>query len=258
MSESWLKKYAPQSFDSSELIAPEEERHQFIEISEGRMNSHILLSGTPGTGKSSICNLLLKCSKSNHLFDMAEDNVVSRWQKDGDCWQKIKNVNQLDRYFLDEDERNKRPIERLIILEEFEVFKQQSLFKRFLDEARDTRFIITTNHLSQIDEAVLSRCVKFSFGRESELWMNDENDVNAGERDALEKQIKRLIRKILTAEAPKSRKIIDDERHELHEKYGNFFINIIKENYPSIRDILSTVRKYVINEELRPPERLMK
>ena len=43
--------------------------------------------------------------------------------------EKIKNVNQIDRWFHDEQERENRTIERLIILEEFEIFKQQALFK---------------------------------------------------------------------------------------------------------------------------------
>ena len=43
---SWLHKYAPKSFAKEQLVLPEEERLQFLEISEGRAKENIILSVT--------------------------------------------------------------------------------------------------------------------------------------------------------------------------------------------------------------------
>ena len=76
--------------------------------------------------------------------------------------------------------------------------------------------------------------------------------MNSGERGALTRQIKQLCKKMLLKEAPKSRDIIEDK------EIANFFIRIINEHYPSVRDIMMNVHKYVRKKEIKIPARLMK
>ena len=250
---SWLLKYAPKSFRSEHFISPDEVRDQLIEITEGRWRENILLSGTVGTGKTSVGNLLMKHSVSSVLIDVPQYRASKNWQHGGQGWRMMMEAGGLDQFFLESREKRGRKIKRLVVLEEFDVVQDQGYFKTLLDAREDTICVLTTNWFNKIDESIVSRCVHLPFGRENELWMNYEEDKPAGVRGQIERDIRQLIRRMLFSELKKSAR----ETIETKE-VATFFKNIISQKYPSIRDILTNVRKYVVNKELKIPARLMK
>ena len=85
----------------------------------------------------------------------------------------------------------------------------------------------------------------FEFGYQSASWMNYEDERISGARGQIEANVRDLIFSVLQKEAPKSEELIKTQESFL------FFSTIIKEKYPSVRNILEEIRKYVINGELK-------
>lgn len=250
--QSWLLNYAPTSFKSDEFVSPEEIREQLIEIQEGRMKENILLSGTPGTGKSSIAKILLQSAKTPISIDCPNKKTDKHWQEGGSGWGEMLG-GSIQQFTLSPAELKRRKIDRLIVLEEFDVIQNQSLFKTLIDQASERSMcVLTTNHLKDIDEAIKSRCVIYEFGYSSDIWMNYPDDEPGGERDAIMRQMRHLCRKMLLKEAPKSRDIIESE------EIAGFFSRIINEHYPSVRNIMMGVHKFVRKKEIKIPPRLLK
>lgn len=252
MDYSWLLEYAPKSFRKEHFISPDEVRDQFIEIIEGRWKENILLSGTPGTGKSSVAQLLLKHTVEPIIIDIPQYKSDKHWQEGGLGWRKMMST-QLNQFFLEPHELRKKKIKRLVVLEEFDVLNSQHLFKTLLNARDDTICVLTTNHLSKITEPIRSRCVHLPFGMDSELWMNREHETPAGYREQIEQDVRYLIRTMLKKELKSS------VRDSIEAPgVGVFFRNVINEHYPSVRDILGAVRKFVVKKQLKIPPRLMR
>jgi hypothetical protein len=87
----------------------------------------------------------------------------------------------------------------------------------------------------------------FEFGYQSTAWMNFEDEKIPGARGQIEANVRDLIFSVLKKEAPKSEELIKTQEAFL------FFSTIIKEKYPSVRNILEEIRKYVIDERLELP-----
>jgi len=252
---SWLHTYAPKSFKSAQLVIPEEERLQFLEISEGRSKENIILAGTAGTGKTSIATLLKKQAVNQVTIECPQMRSDKHWQTGGDGWQLMMGANPLDRFFMSKTELRRKKIPRLVLLEEFDLIANQSVFKTLLDSnsAREAVTILTTNNFSAIEEPIVSRCSVFHFGRESELWMNYEDDKPAGCRGQIEQDLRMLMRRVLYGEIKKS---VRKEQIE-NPNTIQFFKNIINNSYPSVRECLTNARKYVRRGELIIPKRLL-
>ena len=252
---SWLHKYAPKSFAKEQLVLPEEERLQFLEISEGRAKENIILSGTAGTGKSSIARLLLKTTVNPVVIDCPQIKADKHWQTGGLGWQLVMGANPLDQFYYTKSELRRKKIPRLVLLEEFDLIQNQSVFKTLLDAqtAREAVCVLTTNHFSEIDEAIISRCAVYHFGRESELWMNPSTERSApGVREQVEGDLMVLMRRILLGEIKKSKRDVVDTDETII-----FFQNIIHQHYPSVRECLTNARKYIRRGELVIPARLL-
>lgn len=255
---SWLHRYAPKSFGEVQLVIPEEERLQFLEISEGRAKENIILAGTPGTGKSSIAHLLLKKAINPLIIHCPQYKGDKHWQSGGIGYlQMMGSGDAISEFYHSKAELRKKTIRRLVLLEEFDEINNQSVFKTLLDEntARDSVCVLTTNHFGEIDEAIKSRCAVYQFGRESELWMNYEDDKPSGCREQITSDLMGLMYRVLKAETKKSFR----EAGALDsDDTIQFFKNIIHQNYPSVRECLTKARRFIRKGELIIPARFLK
>jgi DNA polymerase III delta prime subunit len=246
--QNWQTLYRPHSFSSTEFVLPNKDRQIFEEYCSGRISEHLLLSGTPGTGKTTAATLLLEKAQETFEIDCPQNSTAKHWKEGSLNWMKLVSPT-LDSVNLTDAEREKKPIKRCVLLEEFEAISSQKLFKTLLDKATKSGniCILTTNELGGIDKAVQSRCMLFEFGYQSTAWMNFEDERIPGARGQIEANVRDLIFSVLQKEAPKSEELIKTQESFL------FFSTIIKEKYPSVRNILEEIRKYVIDERLELP-----
>ena len=255
---SWLHQFAPKSFGEKHLILPDEERSQFQEIAEGRTGEHLLLAGTAGCGKSSIARLLMKNAVSHFVIDCPQWKADKHWQTGGYGWQMIVGSgNAIQQFTYTKKELVHLKINNVVVLEEFDEVSNQAVFKTLLDEnsSRGGFCVLTTNKIGEINEAIRSRCSEYIFGRSSELWMNGENEKPAGCREQITRDLQLLMYRVLKSEV----KMKFRSSGELEsDNVIHFFKHLIQQNYPSVRECLLAVRKYVRKGELKIPARLLK
>jgi len=140
----WVDKYRPSSIN--EYIGNDVIKRQISKWVSNEDIPHLLFSGTPGTGKSSLAKLIIQNISCDFLYINAADEngietireKVKRFAVAG-TFKKIKIVILDEAAFLT---RQAQPV-LLNILEEYSV---------------NTRFIFTTNDESAIIEPLRSRC----------------------------------------------------------------------------------------------------
>jgi len=248
---SWEFKYAPKSFRKDSFILPDEVRNQLLEVIRGRWKENLLLSGTAGTGKTSVCKILKENSQDFEIIDCAQYKSNSNWQAEGKGYNKVIR-NTVNLTTIAEGLDNKKKIQRLVILEEFDEIVSQSLFKTILSDTTDTLFVLTTNNPDEIIEPIKNRCVQIDFGFSSYLW--NENEPY-GAKKQIQKDLrllaKRILKKELRGSTAEKNAILDNP------DTIKFFLNVINQEYPSIRKCLKEFRRYIVNKKLEIPERYL-
>jgi DNA polymerase III gamma/tau subunit len=158
----WFEKWRPQSID--EMIWPNQSDKQIVQgwFEKGKIDGNILLSGSAGTGKTTLAEILIKhfVKINNDLFRMRSRSV--------------KEIDEKLKPFL-----QKKPIKspiKMVYIEEFdrisdaaEAELKEGLMEKYIDHCV---FIACTNHPKTIEPAVLTRFIyKFDF--------NAANDIDA-------------------------------------------------------------------------------
>lgn len=146
------EKYRPKNL--SELVFVNQEyENKFKEwINKKSIDTHLLLYGKPGTGKSSSINVILNelGTKDYIRYNMSDKTSIDDMRKVID----YASSSPLEESF------------KLVILEEFERASPQAQdsLKYVLDTYSGwCRFIFTTNNISKISLAIQSRCQRFEF-----------------------------------------------------------------------------------------------
>lgn len=153
MKELWVEKYRPKTVDGY-VFRDDSQRKQVQEwIKQGSI-PHLLLSGSPGIGKTTLAKLLL-----NELeipeYDVLEINA-SRERGIGEVRERITNFIQMMPF---------GPF-KVVLLDEADMLtpEAQAAMRGVMEEYSNTsRFILTCNHPNQIIPAIHSRCQQFHF-----------------------------------------------------------------------------------------------
>lgn len=148
------EKYRPQSFNDLVFVDDSFKKNVRKWIDQKHLDTHLLLYGKPGTGKSSLINVLLK---ELNIKDFMRINVSNSTSID-DMRKVIDyaSVPPLNESF------------KLVILEEFERASKQAQdsLKYILEHfASWCVFIFTTNDISKVSDAIQSRCQMFHFNK---------------------------------------------------------------------------------------------
>jgi len=169
----WIEKYRPRKLN--EIISQEES----ISILNNTLSTgelpHLLLYGSPGTGKTSsilaLCNQLFGPHRVNervielNASDERGINVV-----------RGKIINFAKVAIGTADEKYLCPSYKIIILDEADAMTKeaQAALRKVMEENSDiTRFCFICNYINQIIEPINSRCVKIRFKP-----INRENIIN--------------------------------------------------------------------------------
>lgn len=155
MTELWVTKYCPKTLD--EYVWKDDDLRSKVDqwLKEGSM-PHLLLAGPPGTGKTSLANLLLS------LLGIPRGDILyinaSRERKVDDIQSKIGGF--VGTWALGDSGI------KYVLLDEADAISplaQKMLRGDMVDHANECRFILTANYPKKIIEALHSRCQSFTF-----------------------------------------------------------------------------------------------
>lgn len=207
----WEQKYRPQKL--ADCILPELDRQTFEGmIKAGRLGHTLLVSKTPGTGKTTMAEVL--CME-----------LDAEWIKinGSDC--KVDVIrDKLTRFA---STKTAKPGGKIIIIDEFDrkqLQESQLLMRGFMEAySGNCSIIITANNIDGIIEPLHSRCTIVEFGRAS--------------KEEQPKMMIEMIRRLI--------KICEHENVEIVGDEGKKSIaSLVKKQFPDFRSCITTLNRY--------------
>lgn len=153
MKELWTEKYRPNTVDGY-VFRDENQKKQIITWIKDKSIPHLMLSGSPGIGKTTLAKLLLH-EIGIESYDILEINA-SRTNSVEDVRDKITNFVRMIPF---------GPF-KVVLLDEADYLSPnaQAALRGVMEEYADTsRFILTCNMPNRIMEALHSRCQQMHF-----------------------------------------------------------------------------------------------
>lgn len=146
----WVEKYAPQNI--SECILPEKLKDTFQSYVDNKFFPSLLLTGSPGCGKSSVAKALCNSLDRQFLF-------INASKERG-----IDIIRTRITQYASTVSMNGKP--KVIILDEADnLTNDGQLALRGVIESfqKNVSFILTGNYKAKFDDAILSRCTQIDF-----------------------------------------------------------------------------------------------
>ena len=210
----FVEKYRPKKLD--DLVLPENYKKDFIKCIEKKEIGNLLLSGSPGSGKTALSRIL--CSKEGIIFNR-EDNVL---ELNGSAKEtrSINYVNEVIEPYL-KIPPAKPDKYKIVFIDEADFLTEASFsaLRHVIEKySGHARFIFTCNYISKIPEAIQSRFQHYTFKQMPVEFVSDY-----------------------------CKNILNTEKITFEEKDLKFVIDGL---YPDIRRIVNTLQKCSLSEKL--------
>ena len=158
----WVEKYRPKT--SNDIILDPFIKQKIDKILELKMIPNMIITGEPGTGKTST---IICLSKEIFKEDNFNENVLELNASDD---RGLSIINNKILPFC--KKKTKNDIIKLVILDEADSItnKAQNLLSNIISEYRkNTRFVFICNDCTQITESIQSRCMIIKYGKISKI-----------------------------------------------------------------------------------------
>lgn len=205
----FVEKYRPKSIE--ECILPESIKNTFREIVKSGECQNLLLSGKPGTGKTSVAKAL--CN------DLDCDWIMINCSEDGN----IDTLRTKIRSFASTVSLSDK--KKVVILDEFDYSNASSIqpaLRGAIEEfAGNCRFILTCNYKNRIIEPIHSRCTTIEFS------------IPSKEKPKMAKEF-----------MSRCEMILDEEGITYDAKV---LVELIMKYFPDFRKILNELQRYSVS-----------
>ena len=211
----WVEKYRPKKI--RECILPEDTKKTFSEFLKQKQIPNLLLSGTAGTGKTTVARALCE--------ELGVDYIIINGSDEG---RQIDTLRNKIKNFASTVSLTESSAHKVVIVDEADYMNADSVqpaLRNFIETFHSNcRFIFTCNYKSKILPALHSRCTVIDFA------------IKNGQ-------------KVKTAQALLKRlgKILDDEE----VKYDNKVLaELIQKHYPDFRRTINELQRYSVRGEI--------
>jgi len=211
----WVEKYRPKKI--RDCILPEDTKKTFSEFLKQKQIPNLLLSGTAGTGKTTVARALCE--------ELGVDYIIINGSDEG---RQIDTLRNKIKNFASTVSLTESSAHKVVIVDEADYMNADSVqpaLRNFIETFHSNcRFIFTCNYKSKILPALHSRCTVIDFA------------IKNGQ-------------KVKTAQALLKRlgKILEEEKI----KYDNKVLaELIQKHYPDFRRVINELQRYSVRGEI--------
>ena len=211
----WVEKYRPKSI--KECILTEDIKHTFSEFLKQKEIPNLLLSGTQGTGKTTVARALCE--------ELGTDYIIINGSDEG---RQIDTLRHKIKNFASTVSLAETSKHKVVIIDEADYMNAESVqpaLRNFIESFhQNCRFIFTCNYKNKIIKPLHSRCTVIDFA------------IKNGQ-------------KVKTAPALMKRlgKILDDEHVEYDKKV---LAELIQKYYPDFRRTINELQRYSVRGKI--------
>ena len=211
----WVEKYRPKKI--SECILTEDIKKTFTEFLKQKEIPNLLLSGTQGTGKTTVARALCE--------ELGADYIIINGSDEG---RQIDTLRNKIKNFASTVSLTEQSNHKVVIVDEADYMNAESVqpaLRNFIETFyKNCRFIFTCNYKNKILPALHSRCTVIDFA------------IKNGQ-------------KVKTAQALLKRlgKVLDDEQIEYDKKV---LAELIQKYYPDFRRTINELQRYSVRGKI--------
>jgi len=211
----WVEKYRPKRIE--DCILSEDLKQTFIEFVKKKEIPNLLLSGTPGTGKTTVARALCE--------EIGVDYIIINGSDEG---RQIDTLRNKIKNFASTISLTKEANHKVVIIDEADYMNAESVqpaLRNFIETFfNNCRFIFTCNFKSRIIEALHSRCTVIDFR------------ITNGQKA---KTAAKLMNRLSI--------ILKDEGIEFDK---NVLAEVIQKHYPDFRRTINELQRYSVRGKI--------
>lgn len=211
----WVEKYRPKKIE--DCILSEDLKNTFLEFVKKKEIPNLLLSGTPGTGKTTVARALCE--------EIGVDYIIINGSDEG---RQIDTLRNKIKNFASTISLTKEANHKVVIIDEADYMNAESVqpaLRNFIETFfNNCRFIFTCNFKSRIIEALHSRCTVIDFR------------ITNGQKV---KTAAKLMNRLSI--------ILKDEGIEFDK---NVLAEVIQKHYPDFRRTINELQRYSVRGKI--------